>query len=382
VTWTSLAMLGWVAAGVAVAWLPPRRWQVPAFALFSAVFLAWYAPLSAGLLAVFTVGTHLVVSGRGGPQRALGAVAAVAGTLVAFKLGVTTEWGGSEAGGPSPVPLGLSFYALRTIHVLMERYKGALPEHSFTTLAAYLFFLPILPAGPIARLGDFQRELRRRRFDGALFSRGLERILHGYAKIVILGNYLVSMKFAEWIQTGLQAGSPAQAYLDCLRYGSNLYFQFGGYSDVAIGFALLVGVRVAENFRWPFLAENIGEFWRRWHITLAEWCRDYVFMPVASWSRSPSLAVVASMIVLGVWHELSWRYLAWGVYHGLGIAVWRAWSRRRPAPTGASGPAAALRHGARVLVTFHFVLLSFAITKEPDLGAALGVYRALLGLAP
>jgi len=375
-------MLGWIAAGVAVAWLPPRRWQVPAFALFSAAFLAWHAPLSAALLAAFTVGTHLVVSSRAGPGRVLGAVAAVAGVLVAFKLGVTTEWGTSEAGAPSLVPLGLSFYALRTIHVLMERYKGAPIEPSFESLAAYLFFLPILPAGPIARLGDFRRELRRRRFDGAGFSRGLERILHGYAKIVILGNYLVSIRFAEWITIEVDAGSAAAAYLDCLRYGLNLYFQFGGYSDVAIGFALLVGVRVAENFRWPFFADNIGEFWRRWHITLAEWCRDYVFMPVASWSRSPSLAVVASMVVLGVWHELSPRYLAWGVYHGAGLAVWRAWSRRWPAPRGARGPAARLRRAGAVLLTFHFVLLSFAITKEPDLAAALGVYRALVGLAP
>jgi alginate O-acetyltransferase complex protein AlgI len=380
-TWTSLAMLGWIVAGVAAAWLPPRRWQVPAFAASSAVFLVAYAPISAGLLAAFTVGTHLVVSGRATPPRVLGAVAAVVGTWVAFKLGVTTEWGQSEAVA-SPVPLGLSFYALRTIHVLIERYKGELPDHSFAALASYLFFLPILPAGPIARLGDFQRELRRRRFDGALFSRGCERILHGYAKIVILGNYLVSMRFAEWIREELEAGSAAAAYLDCLRYGANLYFQFGGYSDVAIGFAMLVGVRIAENFRWPFLAVNIGDFWRRWHITLAQWCRDYVFMPVASWSRSPSVAVVASMIVLGVWHELSPRYLAWGVYHGLGLAVWRAWSRRRPEPADASGPVAALRHGARVFVTFHFVLLSFAITKEPDLAAALGVYRALVGLAP
>jgi alginate O-acetyltransferase complex protein AlgI len=374
-------MIGWIAAAVAVAWLPPRRWQMPAVSLLSAGFLGLHAPVSVALLAAFALAAHVSV---GRPRRALpplAAVALVAATFVAFKAGIATEWGQSERVA-SAVPLGLSFYALRVIHYLMEGYKGTLAEHSLEQLLAYLFFLPILPAGPMARFGDFQRELRRRRFDRALFSRGCERILHGYAKIVVLGNFLVSIRFAEWIEREFTRGSAAEAYLDCLRYGLNLYFQFGGYSDVAIGFAMLTGVRVAENFRWPFLAGNIAEFWRRWHITLSEWCRDYVFMPVASWSRNPSLAIVASMVVLGVWHELSLRYLAWGLYHGLGLAVWRAWERRRPAPQRTSGPAAALRRGLAVVVTFHFVVFSFAITKEPDLAAALGVYRALFGLAP
>src|SRR5690606_22484260 len=98
-----------------------------------------------------------------------------------------------------------------------------------------------------------------------------------------------------------------------------LYFKFSGYSDIAIGVSRLLGFRVMENFHYPFIAQNIGDFWKRWHISLSSWCRDYAYMPVWSRLRNGALAALASMLILGLWHELSWRYLAWGLYHGAGI---------------------------------------------------------------
>ena len=379
-TWVSGAMLGWTIAVVSVAWLMPRRWQAAAVALLSAVFLAYYAPFSTALLALFgATSFFLLEPERVSGWRAAAVAAGIAGFLLWAKLGVDTDLS-AELGEPL-VPLGLSYYALRAIHYVLERYKGTLPPHTFWQYLCYLFFFPILLAGPISPFPDFQRDLRRRRWDAALFSRGCERILHGYAKIVILGNYLVSIEMAGWIAETYPRGSAAGAYLDCLRFGLNLWAQFSGFSDVAIGIGLLLGFHVMENFRAPFLAPNINEFWRRWHISLTAWCRSYVYLPAVSLTRRPVVGVLLSMIAIGLWHELSLRFLVWGLYHGAGIAVRNAAFRWRPnALAKAPAPLAAASRGLSILLTFNFVICSFALTKEPTLGSALGVYQTMLGL--
>src|SRR5262245_56288725 len=139
--------------------------------------------------------------------------------------------------------------------------------------------------GPINRFQEFQRSFRRRRWDSAEFSAGCERLLYGYVKIVCLSTYLVSNKLAP-LASRTALGPAAKAYLGCLIYGLNLYLLFSGYSDVAIGFARMLGLRVGENFHYPFLARNINEFWQRWHISLSTWCRDYVYLPCLALGRS------------------------------------------------------------------------------------------------
>jgi len=243
----------------------------------------------------------------------------------------------------------------------------------------YLLFLPTLVAGPINRFPEFARDSRRRRWDRALCAAGLERMLYGYVKIVVLANYLVVSKLGPW---GEGLGPPDSwpvAYLGCVTYGLNLYLQFAGYSDVAIGLALLVGFRVPENFHWPFAATNIHDFWQRWHITLSHWCRDYVFRPVGSLSRSPHLGVVASMLVLGLWHELSWRYCLWGLYHGLGLVVWRVLQPLRARLSAVRSPW--LRRPVTALswaLTVYFVTLSFALTSADNLEQTWSWWSAML----
>jgi alginate O-acetyltransferase complex protein AlgI len=146
---------------------------------------------------------------------------------------------------------------------------------------------------------------------------------------------------------------------------------------------MLLGFHLMENFNAPFLASNINEFWRRWHISLTSWCRAYVYTPVASGLREPIAGIFMSMVVIGLWHELSLRFLGWGLYHGAGIAVWTAVSRWRMAlwpPASVPPPLAALGRMASVLLTFNFVVAGFAFAKEPSLGEALRAYRILMGL--
>jgi D-alanyl-lipoteichoic acid acyltransferase DltB (MBOAT superfamily) len=226
------------------------------------------------------------------------------------------------------------------------------------------------------------------------FSLGIERILLGYVKIVVLANQLVNVNMQAYIASIDPSREWLIAYLEMLAYGFNGYLQFAGYSDIAIGFALLLGYRVMENFNWPFLARNISEFWKRWHISLSNWCRNYIYMVVTSISRKPTLAILLSMLVLGLWHEISLRYVLWGVYHGVGIALWQLWKRSSighargsvtsdgPGVSGGDGSYSAvsrmLLHGLAVLTTFHFVMLSFVILRHETIAEMLENYRLLL----
>ena len=355
-------------------WLLPARWRHTGLELLTLGFLCVYAPLSAALLLGFALLT--IWAGRHAERAGValgGAAAVIVGVLLYFKWGVRI---GATSPGSALVPLGLSYYALRCIHYLIERYKGSLQEHDARAVCAYLFFLPTLLAGPIHRFGDFQRDRRRHRWDGAMLHAGLERILHGYAKIAILGNWLISTKLGSHV-AGLEPG-PLAEYLECVRYGLNLYLQFSGYSDVAIGFALVLGYRVMENFDNPLLKPSISAFWRAWHISLTSWCRDYIYMLVMARTRQRVAAVLATMIVIGLWHELSLRYLVWGAYHGLGILLWSGFQTLKPrlwSPRSALGRRLLL--ALSILLTLNFVLLSFVITKEPDLEAALSAYRRI-----
>ena len=153
----------------------------------------------------------------------------------------------------------------------------------------YLFFPATIFAGPIHRYPAFVSETEVR-IDAQKVANGLERILYGYATIAILSNYLLSDLIMPYLFTGATEGSAAFHYLDALNHGATIYLQFAGYSDIAIGFALLLGHRVIENFNWPFLRTDISAFWRSWHISLSSWCREYVFTAVHALTRNGVLA--------------------------------------------------------------------------------------------
>ncbi len=377
-TLVSLATLIWIAVCVALCWLAPRQWQTHVIQIMSGLFLGWHSPLSLVLLVLIAATSHTSVKYHRRQKFAPAvAVFIIAALLVGFKMMHTS---GPDILSSVVVPLGLSYYTLRAIHYCIEGWKGSLPLHNFREYLNYLFFMPTLMAGPINRFDEFHRGVRRRRWDPELFSTGCQRILYGYVKIVYLAMYLVSDKLAHEIGK-LSPASPVAAWLDCLRYGLNLYLQFSGYSDVAIGFALLLGFRISENFNYPFLARNISDFWKRWHISLTSWCRDYIYLPVLSITRRPRVAVMASMLVLGFWHELSLRYICWALYHSIGITLWHGFQELkwdRAFPSGSL--AAKVTEAAGVLLTLNFVILSFAITKEPDIKGALAVYSTILGM--
>ena len=356
-------LLGWSSLAVCLAWLLPSRWQIPAIAACGAGLLASVSVLSLALLAAGVLLTYLVHRSAAGNRTATiaGIAAVVAASLFFLAVGQRT---GEGIGASVVLPAGLAFYSLRLIHYLLESYKGNLRKHTFGEYLCYQFLPSTLPVGPIHRFDEFLRDLRRRRWDAALFSGGLERILYGLAKLIVVGDYVVDEKLAMAMTSAMVAPGYEGIYFTAVLFWIRLYVLFSGYSDIAIGFGALMGFRLRENFNWPLRSRNIAEFWQRWHMSLSSWCRDYVFTPVMSFTRSHAVAVLASMVVLGLWHDLSLRYLIWGGYHGLGIAAFR-WFDDRTSGFFARLPAPlrTLWHGFAIVLTLHFVLFSFAITS-------------------
>lgn len=287
--------------------------------------------------------------------------------------GVNIDMGtGSDAVENFIIPLGLSYYTFRCIHYAIEKYKHAIPAHGFYNLAQYLFFLPTMTAGPIHRYPDFDRDLRRKRWNPYLFAEGIERMIYGYVKISFFANFLVGYVFASQVIEVIAVNESLGFYLMMLQMGMNLYFLFAGYTDIAIGFGMLLGFRVIENFNWPFLARNVSDFWRRWHISLTSWCRDYVYMGTISVTRQAWLAALAAMLVMGLWHEFSLRYIIWGLYQGAGIVIWQKFQNIKPwLPQIRSRPLLLLLRIFSTLLTLHYVLVGMMLVHHGTLGEAI-----------
>jgi D-alanyl-lipoteichoic acid acyltransferase DltB (MBOAT superfamily) len=364
-TWEVPVLIAVVAA---LFWCLPVRWRWSFLSIATVAVLGWVAPASAVLLVGVTVSSYVVMVAR--PPDYVGWLYVFA--VFAVMLALRAEYGGW-------MWFGAAFYVLKAIHATVEVQYKRQPAPRFTDYAAYMLFLPEISIGPVDRLPHFLREKERCRWNPAMVSAGLEAILYGYAQIVLLADYLLAHKLGNAVV--IMPPGALREWLECVQFGGQLYFKFAGFSDIAIGFALLVGIRAQPNFNRPYRATNILEFWRRWHMSVTSWCRDYVNRPVLAVTRSRAAAAVAAMLVLGLWHELSLRYILWGLYHGAGIACWLGW-RGLAGPALAAAPAWSHRigHLAAWLVTMVFVVAGFAITKEPTVAQSLRALGALFGL--
>jgi alginate O-acetyltransferase complex protein AlgI len=296
-------------------WILPSRWQFDAVAVGTLLFIMLFSPWTAFLLVLNCLLVYQIALHKQHKSRwIVAAVLAVMLQFVCLRLLQQTE----SQFTVTVSLLGLAYSSCRHIHYLVENYRGKITP-DLRSLLHYQLFLPVLVTGPINRYPEFIRSLQRRRWDHADFSKALERIIYGYAKVVIIGNYIIDLKIRGSVQA-MELSPALQSWVLSALDWAYLYAQFSGWSDVAIGFSLLMGVQIAENFNNPLKATNLIEFWQRWHISLSSWCKDYIFVPVVSITRKPLLAVTAAMLVMGAWHELSLYYVLWGCYHAIGIA--------------------------------------------------------------
>lgn len=374
---------------VAGHWALPTKLRGWFVVTLSAAFLGAMSPISLIILSGFTLLLHFGAGreNRISGKRLTGYIFIISGILSLYKFKAAFTPQAMIDIDPLTesmlIPLGISYYAFRCIHYAIEKYKGTIPAHGFDESAQYLFFLPTFLAGPIHRFHDFQRDLRRKRWDTHMFAQGVERMLIGYFQVSFVANLLVNNWLGVWIraytrQDGMEMPS-LEAYLTMIKTTLNLYFQFAGFSSIAIGFGMMIGIKVMENFNFPFLARNISDFWRRWHISLTSWCRDYVYMGTISITRSAALAAVAAMLVMGLWHEFSLRFVIWGAYHGIGIMIWQRFQDIKPHLPQVTNIAAlkGLQIGATIL-TLHYFMFGVLIAHYSSLEVAFNEWQKIL----
>jgi len=227
------------------------------------------------------------------------------------------------------LPLGVSFFTFEFIHYAVDRYKGKVERGTLGEYLAFIFFFPTMVAGPIKRFQDFVPCLRNPSTNWSEdWNRGITRILVGLVKKFAIADVLTSLT------DHLNQADIAQAERWVLAvwlfaYGWKIYFDFSAYSDIAIGSGRLFGIRIPENFNWPYLCTSIVEFWRHWHISLYKWLVDYVFIPLGGSRGSTAFVcrnIMLVMLISGIWHGAGLNFIVWGAWHGMLLVAHRLWS--------------------------------------------------------
>jgi alginate O-acetyltransferase complex protein AlgI len=293
------------------------------------------------------------------------------GANVAALLGVPfAPW-------PIILPLGVSFFTFQKISYLVDLRRGARPVYGLLEFSAFVTFFPQLIAGPIVRHDEIIPQLRvnpRRPAAWETLARGLALFTIGFAKKAGLADTVAQVCDPLYAQAaGGAALTLAQAWAAAGTYALQIYFDFSGYSDMAIGLGLMFGLRLPFNFAAPYRAASIQEFWRRWHITLSRFLRDYVYIPFGGnrggrWRQG--LNLVLTMLLGGLWHGAAWTFVAWGGLHGLALAVHLGWRRLGLRMPGAVGWA----------VTLLFVVATWVLFRAPDFATAGRVLAGMAGL--
>lgn len=290
--------------------------------------------------------------------------------------------------------VGYSYFAFRLIHVLREWQQGRKIDANLQEFVIYAAYFPAFTAGPIDRLDHFQKELQNRdsRPIEEDWLEGGKRITRGlFLKFILADSVAIialnSSSAAQVIHTGWM-------WVMVYAYALRLYFDFSGYSDIAIGISRIMGIQLPENFNKPYLSENVTVFWNRWHITLTQWFRTYYFNPVTRYLRSQKKPIpagliifftqITTMLLIALWHGISLNFVIWGLWNGLGMFVhnrWAEWKKSHPHQSNNSPNSfkAAFKHWGSVFLTFNFIALGWIWFAIPDIGTSLAVFSRLLG---
>lgn len=276
--------------------------------------------------------------------------------------------------------LGISYIAFRLIHVLRDKQMGRLPELTLPEFATYVVFFPSLAAGPIDRAERFAQDLRK---DFVLTQNetllGGQRIAIGLFKKFVIADTLALIALNDAL--AMQVRTTGWMWIIVYAYTFQIYFDFSGYTDIAIGIAYLTGIKLPENFAAPYIKPNLAQFWNSWHITLTQWFRSYFFNPFNRWIRKykniPAwgmilIGQVATMLLIGFWHGVTSNFIFWGLWHGLGLFLQNRWSdfiRAHYSNLGQNTRLQSVLQVGGILLTFHFVALGwvFFALSQPAL---------------
>lgn len=370
------------------------RAAVAVLVVASLFYYGWWNPRDVPILlgsavANFLVGDRLIrlraADRPTGPQLWIG----VAGNLLllgrykyaAFLDGVLVDLGAGGFGVAAvALPLAISFYTFQQIAWLADAAAARMPRQRFTDYLLFVAFFPQLVAGPIVHHAEMMPQFAATRREGPparMVAEGLAFFTFGLTKKVLIADPLATMADPVFAAAAAGPVTAAAAWTGAIAFTLQLYFDFSGYSDMAVGLARLFGIRLPYNFASPYKATGIIEFWRRWHMTLSRFLRDYIYIPLGGGRRGPvrrwaNLAV--TMVLGGIWHGAGWTFVAWGALHAAYLCVNHAWNALRRGAT--PGPAARFAASA---VTFVAVVLGWVLFRAPDLGTAGTLFAAMAG---
>jgi len=272
------------------------------------------------------------------------------------------------------LPLSLSFYVFQALTYTIDLYRGDTKgTRSYLSHLTAVSFFPTTLAGPITRVSSLIDQFEKRKpleaSDGgrALFLIGL-----GLVKKLLIADYLAG-NLVNRVFDFPKLYTGTETLIAVYAFALQIYYDFSGYTDIAIGSALLLGIKLPQNFNRPYAAENVADFWRRWHISLSNWLRDYLYFSLPG-KRVKAFAYVnlfITMVIGGLWHGASWNFVIWGALHGAGLAFVRLWQTLRPGKT-----VGAWRY-VNIVITFHFVTFAWIFFRAPDLGTAMSILERI-----
>ena len=395
--------VGWALHSKPVAW---KLFMIAA----SYTFYAWWNPRFVLLIAASTIANTVCgrVIQQGAKQdsairRTALVVAivfnlAILGVFKYYDFFISSVEDGLERLGLAPnlpllqvvLPVGISFFTFQALSYVIDVYRGKVAATNLLQFAVYLAFFPQLVAGPIVRASEFLPQLERRLNPREIdFTRAAVLIASGLFKKVVIASYMADA-LVDDVFAFPERFSGAEILLGVYGYAIQIYADFSGYTDIAIGVALLLGFRFPENFNQPYRAASIADFWRRWHMTLSRWLRDYLYIPLGGnrgGKAKRDRNLFLTMLLGGLWHGAAWPFVIWGAYQGGGLMAerrlgeWRDRKRKRSART--KQPAKTL---LRWLATFHFICLGWVFFRSEtlsDAGALLGqLFTSFLSPAP
>ena len=403
------AFLAFFALVLLVYWGVPRRFPMARVWVLVVASFHFYAAWSyelAFLVAGTTVADYLLARAMGATGRRRvrtlilsASVGMNLGILCYFKYRgffLNELFDGMRALGMEPgyerlnplavfIPFGISFYTFEAISYAVDVYKRKIEaEKSLPRFLLFILFFPHLVAGPIVRAGDFLTQTRRpKRWNWLRVQVGVQLFLVGVFKKMAIADRMAM--YCDPVFANPGEYNSAAVWLAVLAYAVRIYCDFSGYSDMAVGAAHLLGYKLINNFNMPYLAANVSDFWRRWHISLSNWLRDYVFIPLGG-SRGPRLLTYRNLLVTmtlgGLWHGAAWGYVLWGLAHGAMLVVhkqFRDFCDGRPRLNALLDTT--LGTGLRIMFTFFCVSLCWVLF-QPDLSKSLAVFERMVYLHP
>ena len=364
-------------------YLLPGRYKNILLLIVSLIFYAWGEPKHIILMLITTVYTWLLSlllekclnSGRTGAARIILILCLVfsLGTLFFYKYsGFVMRALGQTAFSAPALPIGISFYTFQSLSYVIDVYRGDVKaQRSWVNFAMYISLFPQLIAGPIVRYADVENQLAERTHSCKNIYRGIRRFTFGLAKKVLLANQIGLL----WDSiSGMGNLSTLGAWLGAVAFSLQIYFDFSAYSDMAIGLGRMFGFEFTENFRYPYQSKSNTEFWRRWHLTLGTWFREYVYIPLGGNRKGKGRQALNLLIVwslTGLWHGADWQFLLWGIYYFLFLTLEKFFLLQRMEKWPS-----VVRHLYTVIV----VVFGWVIFACEDLTATGDFFKAMLGI--